>query len=266
MIGAWRAAFNDPKLPFGIISLCTEGEPQDRNNYLEKTANEGVYIREVHFKTFLDMYTAGDKNVGYASSYDLRRAWFHPQIKIPAGERIARWALATQYGLSNQVRWLPPMLKDVKVEADTIQLQLDSQAGPFHDGPIEGFAVAGTDGRFQPARAEWLRRDPKKPDQDRTVIVLSTPLVPEPKYFRHAWGRNPLANLKSTDHTDLPFPTVRNDTWTVADMYEIYTGKQPATPKVLSGQEHGELLKALRADDLKRRRFEAEQLLKSTRP
>jgi hypothetical protein len=34
---------------------------------------------------------------------------------------------------------------------------------------------------------------------------------------------------------------------------------------VLSRQEQGELLKALQADDLKRRRFEAEQLLKATK-
>ena len=266
MIGAWRAAFNDPNLPFGIISLCTEGDPQDRDDYLEKMANEGVYIREAHFKTFLDLYKAGDKNVGYASSYDLRRAWFHPQIKIPAGERIARWALATQYGLSNQVRWLPPMLKEIKLDADKIHLRLDSEAGPYHDGPIEGFAIAGQDGRFQPAKAEWLRTgkgDPRKPEQDRTVIVLSSKFVPEPKYFRHAWGRNPLANLKSLDHTDLPFPTARNDTWTMADLYEIYTGKKSATPNVLDRKEEGELLKALRADDLKRRLNEAEELLKA---
>jgi hypothetical protein len=100
MIGAWREAFNDPKMPFGIISLCTEGDPQDLANYLEKVANEGIYIREVQYKTFLDFQKAGDKDVGFASSFDQRRAWYHPQIKIPVGERIAGWALVTQYGKS----------------------------------------------------------------------------------------------------------------------------------------------------------------------
>ncbi len=89
------------------------------------------------------------------------------------------------------------------------------------------------------------------------------PLVPEPTYFRHAWGRNPLANLKSTDHTDLPLPTLRNDSWTIADMYELYTGKKPATPNVLNRNEHGELVKALRAEDLRRRIAEARELLKA---
>jgi sialate O-acetylesterase len=266
MINAWRAAFNDPQLPFGIISQETEGDPQDRDDYLEKMANEGIYIREAHFKTFLDFRKAGDKNVGYASSFDQRRSWYHPQIKIPVGERIASWALATQYGLAKQIRWMPPMLKDVKTEGGKIVLHLDSAIGPYHDGPIEGFAIAGKDGKFQPAKAEWLttgKGSRGNPQQDRSVVVLSSPLVAEPVYFRHAWGRNPLANLKSTDHTDLPLPTLRNDFWTLADMYEIYTGKKSATPNVLDGREHGDLVKALRADDLKRRLAEAKELLKA---
>ena len=264
MIAAWRAAFDDSRMPFGIISLCTEGDPQDRDDYLEKMANEGIYIREVHYKTFLDLLKAGDKNVGYASSYDQRRSWYHPQIKIPVGERIARWALATQYGMSEQIRWMPPTLTQVRVEGGRIVLQMDSAVGPFHDGPIEGFAVAGKDGRFQPAKAEWLTGKDKqgKPQQDRTAVVLTSPLVPEPVYFRHAWGRNPLANLKSMDHTDLPLPTIRNDPFNIAGMYEIYTGKKSATPNVLDRREQGDLSRALQAEDLKRRAFEARELLK----
>jgi sialate O-acetylesterase len=250
-------------MPFGIISQCTEGDPQDRDDYLEKMLNEGIYIREVHFKTFVDFQKAGDKNVGYASSYDQRRAWYHPQIKIPVGERIAQWALATQYGLARQVRWLPPTLKDVKCEGATIRLQFDSTVGPFHDGPMVGFAIAGADGRFQLAKAEWAAsvKEPKQPD--RTAIVLSSPLIAEPKYFRYAWGRNPMANVKSTDHSDLPLPTLRNDPFTIADMYAIYTGKKPTDPKVLDNKERGELLRALQADDLKRRLAEAKALIEA---
>ncbi|MGL4421506.1 MAG: hypothetical protein ACRCZF_12625 [Gemmataceae bacterium] len=265
MIAAWRTAFDDAKMPFGIISQETEGDPQDPTDYLEKMLNEGVYIREAHFKTFVTMLKAGDKNIGYASSYDQRRSWFHPQIKIPLGERIAQWALATQYGLGQQVRWLPPMLKEWRAENGKLLLQLDTPAGPFHDGPIEGFAIAGADGRFQMAKAEWLsnKGDAKKPELDRTVIVLSSPMVPEPKFFRHAWARNPQANLKTMDHSEIPLPTLRNDTWTLADMYKNYTGKATATPNVLDRREEGELIKALRADDLKRRLAEAKALLKA---
>jgi sialate O-acetylesterase len=53
MITAWRAAFQDPALPFGILSLCTAGEPQTLADYLERMIDEGIYIREAQYQTFL---------------------------------------------------------------------------------------------------------------------------------------------------------------------------------------------------------------------
>jgi sialate O-acetylesterase len=257
MIRAWRAAFNDSDMPFGIISLCTDGEPQDLDNYLEKMFDEGIYIREVQHKTFIDLRKAGDKNIGYASSFDQRRNWYHPQIKIPVGERIARWALATQYGMK-QIRWLPPAVKEMRVENGRILLTLDDDTAPYNDGPILGFAIAGKDGKFQPASAKF--REKGKEQYDRRVIVLSSPLVPEPVHFRYAWGRNPLANLKTSDHTDIPFATQRSDDWTLAGMYEIYTGRKCDVPGVLS--KGHELIRALRAADLERRTAAAMAFLK----
>ena len=60
----------------------------------------------------------------------------------------------------------------------------------------------------------------------------------------------------------IPLDTLRNDNWTVADMYEIYTGKKNATPKILDRRESGELAKALKAEDVKRRLKEAETFIK----
>ena len=85
--------------------------------------------------------------------------------------------------------------------------------------------------------------------------------MPEPIYFRYAWARNPLENLKSTDNAGLPFDTQRNDTFTLADMYRIYTGKNSSTAGVLSEGEKRELIQALKAEDLKRRLAEAKALL-----
>jgi sialate O-acetylesterase len=263
MIKAWRAVFNDPAMPFGIITQETQGDPQTLDNFLPHMVDEGNYVREAHYQTFLNMRKAGDKNIGYAATFDLHRSWYHPQIKIPAGERMAAWALATQYG--KNIRWLPPQLEEVKPADGKLFLKLDTWAGPFHDGPIHGFAIAGKDGRFQPAKAEWLDKNPGKlggPNWERAVVVLSSPLVPEPVYFRYAWARNPLENLKSLDLTGLPFDTQRNDTWSLADMYEFYTGRKTKTLGVLDGAENKELVAALKAEDLKRRIHEAKELLK----
>ena len=98
---------------------------------------------------------AGDANIGFASSYDQRRSNYHPGLKIPVGERIATWAMATRYGLG--VRWEPPYLKEMKVEDGRIELsfELKGPLGTNPEGPIVGFAIAGEDGRFQPANAEF---------------------------------------------------------------------------------------------------------------
>jgi len=264
MIRAWRAAFDDPTMPFGIITQETEGEPQTSDNFLQHMVNEGNYIREVHYHTFLNFWKAGDKNIGYASCFDLHRSWYHPQIKIPAGERLAAWALATQHG--KNIRWLPPQLQEVKSQDGKLFLKLDTWVVPFHDGPIQGFAIAGKDGRFQPAMAEWFDRNAGGsggPNWDRSMVVLNSPLVPEPLYFRYAWARNPLENLKSTDNVGLPFDTQRNDSWTLADMYEIYMGKKPTVPEVLNSGEMGQLRNALKAEDMERRIQEAKALLRA---
>jgi sialate O-acetylesterase len=264
MIKSWRAAFNDPNLPFGIITQETQGEPQTLENFLPDMVDEGIYVREAHYQTFLNLRKAGDKTIGYASSFDQHSAWYHPQIKIPVGERIASWALATQYGKT--IRWLPPQLKELKTGDGKLFLQLDEWAIPFNDGPIQGFAIAGKDGRFQPAKAEWLDKNAGKgggPNWERSIVVLTSQWVPEPLYFRYAWARNPLENLKSSDLAGLPFDTQRNDTWTLADMYEIYSGKKPAAPGVLNDVEARNLANALKAEDLKRRIEDAKALLKA---
>jgi sialate O-acetylesterase len=131
-----------------------------------------------------------------------------------------------------------------------------SEVGTHNDGPILGFAIAGKDGKFQPAKAEWS--NPNDPG-DRSTIILSSPLVAEPVYYRHAWGRNPLANLKADG---IPLDVLRNDNFTVADMYEIYTGKKSATPNILEGVEFRDLGNALKAEDVKRRLNEAETFIK----
>jgi sialate O-acetylesterase len=82
MIKAWCEAFGDPTLPFGILSLCTDAAPQTLADYSEKSFDAGSDIRTVQYQTFLDLHNAGDKNIGYTSSFDLRRAWYHPQLKI----------------------------------------------------------------------------------------------------------------------------------------------------------------------------------------
>ena len=267
MITAWRNAFNDPDMPFGIISLCTAGPPQRRDNYLEMMFNDGIYIREAQYKTFLDFLEAGDRNIGFASSFDKRRSWYHPQQKLPVGERISRWALATQYGFEREIKWKPPMLKEMKVEDGKIILHMDTQVRSLEDGPMEGFAIAGEDRKFQPAEAEWLvtgRDKHNRPQHDRKAVVLSSPHVPNPIHFRYGWGRSPMGNLQSADHNDLPFATQRSDDWNMEDVpLGVYFPEPGRNYQEYRRHMSSQIKKELRLADMERRLMEAEMFIEA---
>lgn len=262
MIASWRRTFDDPKMPFGIISLCTEGYPQTRDDYCEKMFDAGIELRAVQYRTFLDLYESGDANVGYASTYDLRRRWYHPQLKIPAGERIARWALATQYGFGGQIEWKPPMLISVERIEGGLRLEFDAEVGDPEEGAIEGFAVADEDRRFHPADATYAEKgvdDGGRTLYDRKRLVLSSPMVASPAHFRYAWGRNPLANLQAVGNKDLPFATQRSDDWRMEEVPSGALGESVSLP--LSGSDRNKILAALREQDVQRRMNEAESTL-----
>ena len=220
MIEAWRSAFDDPKMAFGIISLCTDGPWQTKDNYLEMMVNEGPFIRQAQYQTYLDYVKAGDENVGFASSYDMRRSWYHPGLKVPVGERIARWALATQYG--KKIAWKPPVITDMVTKGDKIILAFDVPVDSPKGCALEGFAVAGKDKLFQPAKAEHLiiRKDSRnRPVYDYNKIVLSSRYVSKPIHYRYAWGRNPMGNIKPRYNIDSSIlATQRSDDWKI---YEV---------------------------------------------
>ena len=264
MIQSWRAAFNDPALPFGILSLCTEGHPQTREDYCEKMFNAGIDIRAAHYRTFLDLNIAGDTNIGFASTYDLRRRWYHPQLKIPAGERIARWALATQYGFAREIDWKPPMLAGMEQVEGGLLLKMDSEVGDPEEGRIEGFAIAGEDRRFHPADVRYRETGVDaegRPQIDRKQLLLSSPMVPNPIHFRYGWGRNPLANLQAIGNKDLPFATQKSDNWR---MEEVPLGVLEGSPDLPLSRENGDrIIRALREQDKARRIKEAQMLLES---
>ena len=265
MVQSWRQAFNNPNMPFGILSLCTEGTAQTLDNFCEMMANPGPHIREAQYQTFLDLYQSGDTNIGFASTYDLRRRWYHPQLKIPAGERIARWALATQYQMQRNVRWKPPMLKNMVTEDGQILLEFDEAVGGVDDGgPISGFAIAGTDRKFHPAETTHLtvqQKNSDRPVTKRNFLVLKSAMVPDPVHYRYAWARSPLGNLQADRNTDIPFATQRSDQWTLETTPLGVFGEQELL-KLERGQRR-ELQEVLQAQDQERLRFEAKQLLES---
>lgn len=255
MITAWRKNFNDPQMPFGIISLCTAGDPQTLDNFSEKMMDIGVYLRHAQFQTYLDFVKAGDKNIGFASSFDMRRSWYHPQLKFPVGDRIARWALATQYG--QKINWKPPVCTGFESKDGKLVLKMDNRLRVDDSGPIQGFAIAGKDGKFYPADADWLVNGKSK---DTSVIILSSPMVNEPVHYRYAWSRNPMGNVYVGEQINVPMATQRSDSWQQKDIAKLMLPGEEISRK-LERSQTGKMKNALKELDLLRRLDAAKRLI-----
>lgn len=222
MITAWRATFNDPQMPFCIISLCTAGEPQTWENFIKPMADPGAMIREAQYRTYLDFRKAGDLNVGFATSSDLRKSFYHPQIKIPNGERAAKWAMATQYKLLKDTMWQPAEVVEVTKDDTSIRLKMsmNMKRSDDSDDRLLGFAIAGEDRVFYPVEAKFNvvpdPKDNKKTREEKNILVLSSPFVTKPVHYRYAWARNPMGNLISESGVTLPGQ--RSDDWNYDEM------------------------------------------------
>ena len=263
MIAAWRRAFADEKLPFCIISLCTAGAPQTHENFLPPMYDVGPLVREAQYQTFVDFRKAGDKTIGFVSSYDQRKSWYHPQIKVPVGERAAKWALTTRYELlRGEENWLPPEITDVKAADGKIVLTLSTsvQTRDDSDGRLLGFALAGADRRFYPAQIDWYsdgtRDNRNRLQYKRNMLVLSSPFVTEPKHYRYAWARNPMGNI--VNGRGIPLATRRSDDWVLEE-----TPIKLPTPEGMDADSQrrylsGRLQRELALADTERRIREAE--------
>ena len=274
MITAWRETFGDPHLAFCIISLPTADVPQTMEDFLPPMYDAGPYIREAQYQTFRDFRGAGDKNIGFVSSFDLRKSWYHPQIKIPAGERTAKWALASLYRAlpagSAEDCWLPPGIEKIEIVGGAMRLTMstDVKTRDDSDGKLLGFAIAGKDRRFHPADVNWFTdgtRDGRDQLQyKRNVLVLSSKFVPEPLHYRYAWARNPMGNI--VNNGGVPLATQRSDDWVLEE-----TPVKVAVPKGMTEDAArryvtNRLHAVLERDDLERRVKEAEATLAELKP
>jgi rhamnogalacturonyl hydrolase YesR len=125
----------------------------------------------------------------------------HPRNKQEIGERLARLALAKDYGRKD-LAWSGPTFRSAKfsnaraiVRFDHVEEGLKSQDGR----PLTWFTVAGEDGKFVSAEAVI----------EGDKIVASSPEVAEPKALRFAWDELAMPNLVNSD--GLPARPFRTD-------------------------------------------------------
>lgn len=253
MIRDWRRTFRSQNMPFGIVELTAGGQPQTLENFELQMIDPAAYIREGQFKASREL-----PQVGFACAYDQQVPWYHPHKKVQLGERIARWALATQYEV--KVGYEPAVCTSANPQGDRMVLTFD-RVVQSHDGrPIEGFAVAGADRQFCPARVRYAvvgKDDRGRDREDRRVLEVFSELVETPVAVRYAWARNPLGNLVNGQHHEriLPVPSFRTDDW---DWPEA-----PFDPEARGeiGRRRGEMRRQAQQQNGQRRLREARLLL-----
>jgi len=136
----------------------------------------------------------------------------HPVNKQDVGRRLARLALAKDYGRKDMV-WSGPMLRKATFKNGRAILYFDHVDGGLvsKDGkPLSWFTIAGEDGGFVAANAVI---------EDDTVVV-SSPEVTKPKVVRFAWHEKAMPNLFNaaglpavpfrTDHYAIPSAVPEN--------------------------------------------------------
>ena len=254
MIADWRKAFDDESLPFGIVELTAGAPPQTMDNFELKMVDAAPYSREAQFRAYREL-----ENIGWTSAYDQQVPWYHPHKKLQLGERLARWALTTQYKF--RFGHEPAICTNWEIAGDRIVLTFDRQVKVQDDRSIEGMAIAGADQRFYPARAVIFvkGKDDRGRDQlDHTKVEVWSPLVPGPKAVRYAWARCPLGNLTNSAHHErfIPVPSFRTDKWGWEDA--------PFGPEErnVSGRRWHEARQQAEANMKDRKLREAELLLK----
>ena len=170
----------------------------------EPSSSDWAELREAQTMTMKKL-----PNTGEAVIIDLGEASdIHPKNKQDVAKRLARWALAKDYGYENLVH-RSPMFASMQVQDAALILTFEHVGGGLDTFDVKeprGFTVAGEDQVFHPAQAEILGKR-----GGRTQIKVWSNAVESPVAARYAWADNPICNVQNTE--GLPLTPFRTDDW-----------------------------------------------------
>jgi sialate O-acetylesterase len=193
MIADWRKLFGQGDFPFYIVSLPAfkphSATPVDGDEWTETRESQAITAASVPNSCLAVTIDTGDADN------------IHAKDKQPVGERLALCALANQY--RKKVVDSGPTLKSVDRHPGKIRLHFAHTDGGLvvKGAKLEEFAIAGEDRKWYWADAQIKGK----------TIIVSSPLVPNPKEVRYAWQSNPAATL--FNGAGLPAGPFRTDTW-----------------------------------------------------
>jgi sialate O-acetylesterase len=195
MIQSWRDEWQQGDFPFYWVQLA-----DFKDQKAEPSDSDWAELREAQTMTMKRL-----PNTGEAVIIDLGEGRdIHPRNKQDVAKRLARWALAREYGMSD----LPhrsPQYKSMDKQGNKITLTFDHVGGGLYTFDVTkpvGFAIAGSDKKFVWADAQL---------EGNNKIVVSSDKVADPVAVRYAWADNPVCNVYSRD--GLPLTPFRTDDW-----------------------------------------------------
>lgn len=196
MIQTWRDDWKQGDFPFYWVQLA------DFRPELDAPADSSwAELREAQTMTMSKLPNTGEAvilNLGEATD-------IHPKNKQDVAKRLARWALANEYGY--EIPFRSPTFKSAEQADGKLIVSFDhlgSRVDTFDVREPIGFTVAGADKKFYPATAKIVG---KASDQ----IEVSSDQVATPVAVRYAWADNPICNVQST--SGLPLTPFRSDDW-----------------------------------------------------
>jgi sialate O-acetylesterase len=194
MIKSWRDEWGQGDFSFYWAQLA---------DFLPETSEpkESAWaeLREAQTMTLSRLPATGE-----AVIIDLGEAQdIHPRNKQDVANRLARLALARDYGL--KIAAQSPTYKAMEKHGNKVVVRFDHLQGSLHTGDVpevRGFAIAGSDRKFVWAKAKLIRP---------AAVEVWSDQVAEPAAVRYAWADNPVCNLYSAQ--GLPVTPFRTDDW-----------------------------------------------------
>ncbi len=200
MIQSWREDWKQGDFPFYWVQLA-----DFKDEKAQPSDSDWAELREAQTMTQDRLPKTGQAviiNIGEGAD-------IHPHNKLEVGRRLARLALAHDYG--KDIPCQSPRYESMKKDGDKIMVKFKDVGGGIRtldSKDVKGFAIAGADKKFVWADAKLI--EPKKGGKYDSVEVWSKD-VPDPVAVRYAWADNPVCNL----YNDilLPVTPFRTDDW-----------------------------------------------------
>ncbi len=193
MINNWREEWDQGEFPFYWVSLANFRR-------VSPTPGDSTWAELREAQTM----TLALPNTGEAIIIDLGESDdIHPRNKQDVGKRLARLALAQDYGYDIAAR--SPRYDSHEVQGNKIVVKFQDVAEGLRTLDVReplGFTIAGEDRVFVPATAEIISPN---------TIAVSSAAIANPVAVRYAWADHPVCNVYNK--LDLPLTPFRTDTW-----------------------------------------------------